>query len=153
MLKYAQLPVGVRSSYQLALLGAGGETSQAGPPRHHCIEPSVFPRVRHTYTMAPSFAHCLLNDPKSPVCVLLCQMGTPADTTPIIRSTSSLAPGSLPRLGHPVSAGFRPQGSLRYCHSPDVNVCLKSQGRQNHQRGHLFLLPARRQSHTLIQPD
>lgn len=131
MLKYAQLLVGVWSAYQLGLLGAGGETSQAGPPRHHYIGPSVCLRVRHTYTMASSFGHCLLNNQNSHLHFLLCQMGNPADTTPINKSTSSLAPGSLPRLGHPVSAGFRPQGSLRYCHSPDVNVCLKSQGRQS----------------------
>lgn len=129
--------VGVRSSYQLGLLGAGGETVQAGPPSHRCTGPSGCLCEAHIYHGLKLWP-CPLNDQKSHLCFLFCQMGNPADTTPISKSTSSLAPGSLPRLGHAVSAGFRPQGSPRYCHSPEVNVCLKSQGRQSPEEAIYF---------------
>lgn len=78
--------VGARNSYQVGLLGAGGETSQAPLHRTFCA-----PLCEHMYTMASSSGY---RPQQSHLRFLLCQMGNPCDTTPIRKSTSS--PGSLP---------------------------------------------------------
>lgn len=97
----------------LGLLGAGGEASpgRAGfpPPSHEDLSCASVWWSTHDglklWPLPPRSSAGLLCAARSIKWEIL------ADATPISKSTRWLAQGSLPRLGHPVRAGFRPLGS------------------------------------------
>lgn len=126
-----QLSLGSRDSYQAFQDPRGRPPKQAFPSHLHkyvlCMcarDTGVDTRPGHAAVSSaikqfqPRFSLCLVGNPGN------------RQTCCCLQLHQWLAPGGWPRPGHPVTVGLGPPGSLSYCHSPDVNVCLKSQGRK-----------------------